>query len=155
MGTLGISDEHTELHRAVRRWAQSRVDPAEAKAMLDADGGIVPLPSWWAELVDAGWLRVHLPVDVGGDGYGLGELAVVLEELGGVCAPGPILPTVTVAAALAAWGGDDLVPALAAGEAIGAIDGGDESDSAGAARRIDGNVRRRHQLLGQPPDQHH
>ncbi|MCB1249801.1 MAG: acyl-CoA dehydrogenase [Acidimicrobiales bacterium] len=128
MGTLGISDEHTELHRAVRRWAQHRVDPAEAKAMLDADGGIVPLPSWWAELVDAGWLRVHLPVDVGGDGYGLGELAVVLEELGGVCAPGPILPTVTVAAALAAWGGADLVPALAAGEAIGAIGCAPERD---------------------------
>ncbi|MCB1261507.1 MAG: acyl-CoA/acyl-ACP dehydrogenase, partial [Acidimicrobiales bacterium] len=90
--------------------------------------GIVPLPSWWAELVDAGWLRVHLPVDVGGDGYGLGELAVVLEELGGVCAPGPILPTVTVAAALAAWGGADLVPALAAGEAIGAIGCAPERD---------------------------
>ena len=40
------------------------------------------LPPFWDDLAALGWLGLHLPEDVGGSGYGLAELAVVLEELG-------------------------------------------------------------------------
>ena len=38
-----------------------------------------------------GWLGLHVDEALGGEGYGLPELAVVLEELGRVGAPGPFL----------------------------------------------------------------
>ena len=57
-------------------------------------------PSWvsWA-----GWAW-PCRSEHGGQGYGLPEMVVVLEELGRVCAPGPILPTVVAATAIDRWG---------------------------------------------------
>ena len=55
-------------------------------------------------MVELGWLGFHLPEDVGGQGYGLAELAVVIEMLGTVVAPGPFLPTVWASALIdATW----------------------------------------------------
>ena len=51
-------------------------------------------PPFWDELAGLGWLGLHLPEAVGGEGYGFAELAVVVEELGRALAPGPFLPTV-------------------------------------------------------------
>jgi len=45
-----------------------------------------------------GWLGLHVPEEHGGQGYGLSELAVVLEELGFALFPGPFLPTALAAA---------------------------------------------------------
>ncbi len=94
-----------------------------ARALLDADTEV--LPAFWDELVSMGWLGLHLPEDVGGSGYGLGELAVVLEALGSAVAPGPFLPTV-VASAIIATCGSDLqckthLPGLADGSTLGAV----------------------------------
>src|SRR5262245_40187118 len=83
------------------------------------------LPPFWTQLAELGWLGLHLPEDVGGSGYGLAELAVVLEELGRVCAPGPFLPTVLASTAIVALADDDvrgaLLPALADGSATAAV----------------------------------
>ena len=48
-----------------------------------------------------GWLGLHLPEEVGGQGFTLAETAVILEEMGHALFPGPVLPTVLVSAALA------------------------------------------------------
>ena len=45
-----------------------------------------------------GWLGIHLPEDIGGQGFGLSSLAVILEETGWALVPGPLLPTVVVSA---------------------------------------------------------
>ena len=52
-------------------------------------------------------------VEHGGQGYGLAELAVVLEELGRWCTPGPLLPTVIAAVAVDRWAGDPRVRTVA------------------------------------------
>ncbi len=95
---LGVSEEHLELAASVRGWA-GRPDS--------------PMP---------GLLGLHLPEESGGQGYGLGELAVALEELGDALVPGGFLPTVLASAALARAG-------AASGEAAHA-----GAASAGAAR---------------------
>ncbi len=51
-----------------------------------------------------GWLGLHVPEADGGQGFGLAELAVVLEELGYALLPGPVLSTVLAAALLARHG---------------------------------------------------
>ena len=121
--TLGISDDHVALHDTARRWVTNHCPPAVARAYLDDAPEI--LPPFWDDLASLGWLGLHLPEDVGGSGYGLAELAVVLEELGRACAPGPFLPTVLASAAIDRLGDDDirtsLLPGLADGSVRGAV----------------------------------
>jgi alkylation response protein AidB-like acyl-CoA dehydrogenase len=122
LGSIGISDEHVELHRVVRRWVGTHVSAKETKALLDEPVGPVGLPAFWDDLVAQGWLGLHVDERWGGAGYGLSELAVVLEELGRACAPGPFLPAVVAAAVVQALGSDDLrarlLPTLASGDRI-------------------------------------
>ena len=66
------------------------------------------------------------PRTYGGEGYGLAELAVVLEELGRACAPGPFLPTVLAVgrrsiASAATTQRATLAPGLADGSTPGAV----------------------------------
>ena len=120
---LGISDDHVALHQTARRWVTSHVPPSVPRALLDADDET--MPPFWGELAGLGWLGLHLPEDCGGSGYGLAELAVVLEELGRACAPGPFLPTVLAAAVIDRLGSNGqraaLLPGLADGSVVGAV----------------------------------
>ena len=89
---IAISDTHRELESVARSFLESAKARAEARALLDAPDE--KLPAFWDDLVGLGWLGLHLPESVGGSGYGLPELVVVLQELGRAVAPGPFLPTV-------------------------------------------------------------
>jgi alkylation response protein AidB-like acyl-CoA dehydrogenase len=119
---IGITDEHLALYEAVNGWLERQSPPSVARAALDA--GSETLPDFWPDLVAQGWIGVHVEEAFGGDGYGLPELAVVLEAFGGACAPGPLVAT-TLAAAVAQRGGKEvaeaIVPGLAGGSSIGAV----------------------------------
>ncbi len=101
---IAISDAHRELGSVARSFLENNKARAAARALLDApDEG---LPTFWDDLAQLGWLGLHVPEKFGGSGYGLSELAVVLEELGRSVAPGPFLSTV-IASALIDRAGDD------------------------------------------------
>jgi alkylation response protein AidB-like acyl-CoA dehydrogenase len=121
--TLGITADHVALHETARRWVTNHCPPAVPRALLDAEREA--MPPFWDQFRALGWLGLHLPEDVGGSGYGLSELAVVLEELGRGCAPGPFLPTVLASAAIDALGDDGarraLLPSLADGSTTAAV----------------------------------
>ncbi len=121
--TLGVSAEHLALHETARRWVEARDVLKAARATLDEPTDA--LPPFWAELADLGWLGLAVPEGHGGSGYGLAELAVVLEELGRGVAPGPFLPTVLAAAVIDRVGDDDarssLLPGLADGSSPAAV----------------------------------
>ena len=118
--SIAIGEDHLALLDTVRRFTTSRCDAKVVRAAVDADAET--LPPFWDDLAGLGWLGLHLPEDVGGEGYGFVELAVVLEELGRVLAPGPFLPTVWASAAIHAGGGSaDVLRELAAGRSIGAV----------------------------------
>ena len=126
---LAVTDDHTELAATVRRWAEARGLLTEARVALEAPARAAAeqghedeaVPSWWAEVAEMGWLGLAVGVEQGGQGYGLAELAVVLEELGRWCAPGPLLPTVIAAVAIDRWAGD---PGLARPLVDGTMVGG-------------------------------
>ncbi|MGH9014878.1 MAG: acyl-CoA dehydrogenase family protein, partial [Acidimicrobiia bacterium] len=109
---IGITEEHTALHDAVRGWVERRCPASVPRALLDAERE--ELPPFWSDLAAQGWLGLHVDEALGGEGYGLPELVVVLEELGRACSPGPFLATVLAAAVLQAAGKEaaaGLVPA--------------------------------------------
>src|SRR5271165_5733277 len=114
---IGVTEEHEELRRGIRRWAEGHCPKEVPRAALDSDYEV--LPEFWGDLARQGWLGVHVGEDVGGQGFGVLELAVVLEELGRVLAPGPVLPTM-LAAAVVARSAD---PAQAKALVPGLIDG--------------------------------
>ena len=64
------------------------------------------MPALWDELAAQGWLGIHVAEEHGGQGFGMLELAVVVEEMARAVMPGPALPTMLAAAVVAA-GADD------------------------------------------------
>ncbi|UUV33762.1 acyl-CoA dehydrogenase family protein [Amycolatopsis roodepoortensis] len=77
----------------------------------------------WRALADAGLLALALPAELGGDGLGVAEVALVLTELGRVASPTPALASLAFGVLpVTALGGPDqrsaLLPPVAAGEAL-------------------------------------
>src|ERR1700733_8715505 len=122
--TLGLTEEHLQLAETVRGWAQ-RNSPADVvRAAADgADRGAAHyLQTLAPGLAEQGLLGLHVPDEDGGQGFGLPELAVALEELGRALVPGAFLPTVFASAALVGAGaGGKLLTGLADGSKTGAV----------------------------------
>ena len=105
--------------------ARSFLDRQRSAARDTLDAPDDALPPFWKELAALGWLGLAVPEEFGGEGAGLPELAVVLEEMGRVVAPGPFLPTVLASAILVEAGPAELrtalLPGLVDGSRIGAV----------------------------------
>ena len=118
--SIAIGDDHLALADTVRRFVTSRCSPKVVRAAVDAEAEA--LPPFWDDLVELGWLGLHLPEEMGGEGFGFSELAIVLEELGRAVAPGPFLPTVLASAVIHAGAGASAdVRDLAAGRLVGSL----------------------------------
>jgi alkylation response protein AidB-like acyl-CoA dehydrogenase len=107
---IGLTEEHEALAASVRGFAERNITPAAAR---EADAG------FWPALAAQGLPGLHLPEGSGGQGFGILEQAVALEELGRVLAPGPYTPTVLASAILHAAGAD--VSGLADGSRTAAV----------------------------------
>jgi alkylation response protein AidB-like acyl-CoA dehydrogenase len=120
---LAIIDDHLSLAEVAQNFLEAHGGRGPARASLDAPSE--QLPKWWGEMGGLGWLGLHLPEAVGGQGYGLAELSVVIEALGSVVAPGPFLPTAWASGVIDATAPDDTrrrwLPDLASGARRGAV----------------------------------
>jgi alkylation response protein AidB-like acyl-CoA dehydrogenase len=99
----------TEAQQEVARLAGLRLDKPQAGP--------------WKELAQAGLLSLCLPEDLGGDGLGVLEAAVLLTEIGRRAVPVPALATLmTGVLPIVRWGDAGLqralLPSVAAGEMI-------------------------------------
>jgi alkylation response protein AidB-like acyl-CoA dehydrogenase len=120
---IALTDEHEEQRAVAARWLATHCPPSVPRTLLDAE--TEELQPVWKELADQGWAGIHLPEDLGGQGFGLFELAVLLEESGYALLPGPFLPTVLASAAaaegLSTGAARAVVPALAEGSATAGV----------------------------------
>jgi hypothetical protein len=131
---FAITDDHAELAASVDGLLTRRDALGANRALLESD--TEALPDWWADAAGLGWLGLHLPERLGGAGYGVAELAVVVEGCGRHVAPGPLVPTTIVSATLAhAVVGDpdvaeveDLLRSLADGSRVGGFGSGGDLD---------------------------
>ena len=128
---LALTEEHLALADSVRGWAGHTAPPAVIRAGLAAEdhGAAAYRDTLRAGLAAQGLLGLHLPEALGGQGYGLPELAVATEELGFALFPGAFLPTVLASAVVAGAGAgaadtgvlESLVKGMAAGTLTGAV----------------------------------
>jgi alkylation response protein AidB-like acyl-CoA dehydrogenase len=143
---IAISTEHNDLADSVRSLVE-RVAPSEV--LHEALETPIPNPPpYWKSAAEQGLQGVHLAESVGGQGFGILELAIVLAEFGYGAVPGPFVPSAIASALISAHDPDaKLLNDLASGNAIAAyaIDSGltatrqGEADSASLVIR--GEVR--------------
>jgi 3-oxochol-4-en-24-oyl-CoA dehydrogenase len=120
--SIAITEDHRALAATASDLLAKRDARGAARALLEAPEE--PMPELWRDLVELGWLGLHVAEEHGGSGYGLEELVVVTEELGRAVAPGPFVPTVIASAVLSAVGGevaDRHLPGLVDGSVPGAV----------------------------------
>ncbi len=124
---IALTDDHRELAEVARAFLTSQKARWAARSLLDAaDEG---RPGFWQNLVELGWLGLHVGEEHGGSGYGLPELVVVIEELGRAVAPGPFVPTVIASAVIAKDGTADQKSRLLPGLIDGTVTAGIGLDS--------------------------
>jgi alkylation response protein AidB-like acyl-CoA dehydrogenase len=135
-------EELDELRAAVRDFLTAKFPESAVRAALET--GSRPDPAVWDQM--ARQLRLPglaLPGDYGGDGFGLTELAVVLEEMGAALLCSPFFATVVLAAQALLTSGDEAacqryLPGIAAGRTtatLAAAEGSASWDPAMVAAR--------------------
>src|SRR5439155_1412355 len=123
-------EEQEALRRMARDFLVRECPPALVRETATTPDGIPT--ALYAKMAELGWMGLIVPEAEGGLGLGVLELALVLEELGRVAAPGPFLGSQLVTVALLRAGTRTQrrtwMPRLVAGEAFGALAYLEESD---------------------------
>lgn len=115
-----LSPDQYLLQDSVRRFLAERLPSERVRSIMETDDAHDT--ALWRELQELGIGSLLVPAAHGGLGSEFLDAALVSEELGRACAPGPFLATSMATVALAA--GDDeegkeaWLPKLAGGEAI-------------------------------------
>jgi alkylation response protein AidB-like acyl-CoA dehydrogenase len=119
-----LNDEQQEIRSTAKDFLGNRFKPEKVRELAEArsyDDGL------WNQIAELGWPGIAVAEDDGGQGLGLVELAVLLEQSGYACAPSALLGTAGAALVISAAGSDEQrsewLPKLAAGEATGAFGG--------------------------------
>jgi alkylation response protein AidB-like acyl-CoA dehydrogenase len=135
---FGLSEDQEALQRAAREFLARECPPALVRETAKQPDGVPR--ALYRQMAENGWFGLLVPEKDGGLGLGVLDLALVLEELGRVVAPGPFLGTQLVIAALLRGGTaaqrQAWLPRLVAGEALGALaylEASDRHDAAGIA----------------------
>jgi 3-oxochol-4-en-24-oyl-CoA dehydrogenase len=116
---IAITPEHQDLADSVRSLVARMVPPDVLHQALESP--FPTPPPYWRAAADQGLQAVHLAESVGGQGFGVVELAVVLAEFGRGAVPGPFVPSAIASALISANDPDSkLLVDLASGAAIAA-----------------------------------
>src|SRR5438105_12941831 len=130
-----LNDEQRAIKQAVHDLAAPYFE------RVTAAPGSAPLANeFWQKLATSGWLGLSVPERLGGQGAGLLELSLVIEELGYVLAPGGYFGNAAAGVTLGVIGGERHAGALrsiAAGERRGGF-GQLLGDGSGLAVDADG-----------------
>ena len=90
-----MAKEFVSRESSLRRIRELREDPVGFS------------PQVWKKMADLGWLGMLFPESVGGQGMGMVETVVVMEELGRGLMPEPMLSSVLLGATALVHGGSD------------------------------------------------
>jgi alkylation response protein AidB-like acyl-CoA dehydrogenase len=113
-----LSDEQRMMQQAAHAFLAQKCPPEKVRQLMADDQGLDA--ALWRDIAQQGWTGMVLPERLGGLELGTVELAVVAEEMGRVCLPGPFVSDLWAAVLLARCENPALsqlyVPEIAAGE---------------------------------------
>ena len=125
---LAITEDHRALADVAKAMVAGRSGTSGARRILlepKTQGRWWLDDGLWKEIVSTGWLGLHVDAQFGGEGYGLPELTIVLEQMGRAAIAGPFLPTVAASAVIAEAGTGEQrrrwLPRLTAGDIVAGI----------------------------------
>ncbi|MBV8692469.1 MAG: acyl-CoA/acyl-ACP dehydrogenase [Actinobacteria bacterium] len=122
---FALSDEQQELRRTVRAFLEQKSPETEVRRLMETDEGYDP--AVWAQMSSQlGLQGLVIPEELGGSGYTMRELGIVLEEMGRVLLCAPFFSTAVLATSALLASGDDavqkaLLPKIASGESIATL----------------------------------
>ncbi|HET8820660.1 MAG TPA: acyl-CoA dehydrogenase family protein [Thermoleophilaceae bacterium] len=117
-----FTDDQQAIKRTANEMLAARFKPERVRELAEAgkhdDGG-------WKEMSELGWAGIFIDEDHGGQGLGVVELVILMEELGYALAPVPFLSNAAAGLALQFAGSDEQkerwLPGIASGEARGTV----------------------------------
>ncbi len=115
-----LSKPQKLLQQSARDWFARECPVKRVRELMATETALHP--ELWSALADQGWLGLHLRESCGGLGLGAVELAVVAEEMGRACFPGPFLGTIWAATLIAeANAKSQYLEPMASGASKGAV----------------------------------
>ncbi len=116
---LDLSEDQKMLKTAARDFLEKECPKQFVRDMEQDEKGYSP--ELWLKMVQLGWQGLPFPEAQGGGGGSFLDLAVLLEEMGRACLPGPFLASVVLAGLpILAAGSEEqkreLLPAIAQGK---------------------------------------
>ncbi len=122
---FSFTEEQREFRDILRRFCEDKSPTSEVHRLMETDIGYDP--EVWRQLSqELGLTAVHIPEHYGGQGFGIGELAIAVEEMGRAlfCAPYFATTVLAATAVLKAATEDQkraILPAIASGEKIASL----------------------------------
>ncbi len=118
---LALSEEQEMLRKMARDFLTDKCPKTLVKEMEEDEKGYSA--ELWQEMAGLGWMGLVFPESYGGGGMSFLDLAVLLEEIGRACLPGPFFSTVVLGGLPILDVGNEeqkgeYIPKIASGEAI-------------------------------------
>ena len=93
---FGLSEPQEMLKKTARDFCKTELPKTLVKEIAKDPKGYPP--ELWQKMADLGWTGLVLPEQYGGSGASFMDLAILMEEMGRACVPGPFLSTVVLGA---------------------------------------------------------
>ena len=118
---LALSEEQEMLKNMAHDFLTDKFPKTVVKEIEESELGYSP--ELWREMAELGWIGLALPEKYGGGDMSFLDLAVLLEEMGRACLPGPYFSTVILGALPILDAGSEeqkqeYLPKIASGEKI-------------------------------------
>jgi alkylation response protein AidB-like acyl-CoA dehydrogenase len=91
---LALSEEQEMLKKTARDFLTDKLPKTVVREIEES--GLGYSPELWKEMAKLGWMGLVLPEKYGGSGMSFLDLAVLIEEMGRACLPGPFFSTVVL-----------------------------------------------------------
>ena len=117
-----FTDDQQAIKRTANEMLTARFKPERMRELAEAEKYD---DDAWKEMCELGWAGIFIDEDHGGQGLGIVELVILMEELGYALAPVPFLSNAAAGLALQFAGTDEQkerwLPGIASGEARGTV----------------------------------
>jgi alkylation response protein AidB-like acyl-CoA dehydrogenase len=119
-----FSDEQRAIKSTAHEFLASRFKPEKVRELAESDSPYDD--ATWHEMCELGWPGIAIPEEHGGQGLGVVELVILLEEMGYALAPSPLISNAYAGCMITAAGSDEQrgrwLPGIASGEERGAAE---------------------------------